>query len=114
MGNSDGLGRAPAHCHRDWQSYKVVLKSNHKSIHDRFMKDPVYRASQLEVNCTDETCLKIDELSQQKHHKVATLAVRESLASHTTKHWKRHDESRVTETITNKHSSSSVRRQRQP
>ena len=91
MCNSDGLGRAPAHCHRDWQSYKVVLKSNHKSMHDRFMKDPVYRASHLKINWTDETCLKIDELSQQNHHSVATLAVRESLALHSTKQWKSHD-----------------------
>ena len=47
------------HCHRDWPSYKVVLKSNHMSTHDRFMKDPVYRASHLKINWTDETCLKI-------------------------------------------------------
>ena len=45
------------------------------------MQDPVYRASQLKNNCTDETCLKIGELSQQKHHSVATLAVRESFCS---------------------------------
>ena len=63
----------------------------YKSIHDQFIHDPEDRQSQRIMIWTDKTWLKIDELSQQKHHKVAALAVRESLALHRTKHWKRHE-----------------------
>ena len=63
----------------------------YEPIHDQFINDPEDRQSQRIMIWTEKTWLKIDELSQQKHHKVAALAVQESLALHRTKHWKRHE-----------------------
>ena len=79
-----------AQYHQAWQSNQEALKK-YKSIHDQFIHDPEDRQSQRIMIWTDKTWLKIDELSQQKHHKVAALAVRESLALHKTKHCKRHE-----------------------
>ena len=41
-----------------------------KGIHDRFLNDPEFRASQLEHDRNEEVCFKMDELAQKdfSHH----------------------------------------------
>ena len=37
------------------------------AIHDRFLRDPVYRASQLAIGWTEQKCKEWDELAQEDH-----------------------------------------------
>ena len=43
------------------------LKKNFERIHDRFQRDPVYRASQLKIGWTEENCIAMDKLAQENH-----------------------------------------------
>ena len=36
-------------------------------IHDRFLRDPVYRESQLAIGWTEQKCKEWDELAQEDH-----------------------------------------------
>ena len=36
-------------------------------IHDRFLRDPVYRDSQLKIGWTEEKCIAMDKLAQEDH-----------------------------------------------
>ena len=36
------------------------IKRNFKGIHDRFLQDPVFRDSQLEIDRTEEVCIQMD------------------------------------------------------
>ena len=49
---------------------KRCIKRRSKGIHDRFLKDPEFRESQLEHDRTEEVCIKMDELAQKdfSHH----------------------------------------------
>ena len=38
-----------------------------KGIHERFLRDQVYRESQLAVGWTEQQCMEMDELAKQNH-----------------------------------------------
>ena len=38
-----------------------------KGIHDRFLKDQVYRESRLKIGWTEQKCMEMDELAQRDH-----------------------------------------------
>ena len=40
---------------------------HYKGIHDRFLKDQVYRESQLAIGWTEQKCIEMDELAKQNH-----------------------------------------------
>ena len=44
---------------------KRCIKSNFEGIHDRFLKDPVFRESQLEHDRTEEVCIQMDKDAQK-------------------------------------------------
>ena len=44
---------------------KRCIKRNFKGIHVRFLKDPVFRESQLEHDRTEEVCIQMDKDSQK-------------------------------------------------
>ena len=46
---------------------KRCLKRNYEGIHDRFLRDPVYRDSQLIIGWTEEKCIEMDKLAQENH-----------------------------------------------
>ena len=46
---------------------KRCLKGSYEGIHDRFLRDPVYRDSQLKIGCTEQKCIEIDKLAQEDH-----------------------------------------------
>ena len=47
---------------------ELTLKMNiTKGIHDRFLRDQVYRESQLKSGWTEQKCIEMDELAQQDH-----------------------------------------------
>ena len=46
---------------------KRRLKRNYEGIHDRFLRDPVYRYSQLNIGWTEEKCIAIHKLTQEDH-----------------------------------------------
>ena len=43
------------------------LKKNYEGIHDRFLRVPVYRNSQLKIGWTEEKCIEMDKLAQENH-----------------------------------------------
>ena len=44
---------------------KRCIKRNFEGIHDRFLKDPVFRESQLEIDRTEEVCIQMDKIAQK-------------------------------------------------
>ena len=47
---------------------KVDSQCGHfTGIHDRFLRDPVYRESQLAIGWTEQKCIEMDELAKQNH-----------------------------------------------
>ena len=47
---------------------RVVSQDEHyKGIHDRFLRDQVYRESQLKIGWTEQKCIEMDELAKQDH-----------------------------------------------
>ena len=44
---------------------KRCIKRRFKGIHDRFLKDPEFRESQLAHDRTEEVCIQIDEFAQK-------------------------------------------------
>ena len=44
---------------------KRCIKRGFEGIHDRFLKDPVFRESQLEIDRTEEVCIQIDKDAQK-------------------------------------------------
>ena len=46
---------------------KRCLKKKFKGIHDRFLRDPVYRDSQLKIGWSEEKCIEMDNLAQEDH-----------------------------------------------
>ena len=59
--------------HMAWNAWKrccrrVDSQGEHfTSIHDRFLRDPVYRESQLALGWTEQKCKEWDELAQEDH-----------------------------------------------
>ena len=54
-----------------WNAWKRCCKKvdsqgeHFTGIHDRFLRDPVYRESQLAIGCTEQKCKEWDELAQE-------------------------------------------------
>ena len=46
---------------------KRCIKRNYEGIHDRFLRDPVYRDSQLKIGWTEEKCIAMDKVAQEDH-----------------------------------------------
>ena len=47
---------------------KVDSQGGHcTGIHDRFLRDPVYRESQLAIGWTEQKCKELDELAKEDH-----------------------------------------------
>ena len=42
-------------------------EEHHKGIHDRVLRDQVFRESQLKIGWTEQKCTEIDKLAQQDH-----------------------------------------------
>ena len=59
--------------HVAWNAWKRCCKKvdsqggQFTGIHDRFLRDPVYRDSQLAIGWTERRCKEMDELAQQDH-----------------------------------------------
>ena len=59
--------------HRVWNAWKRCCKrvdsqgEHYKGSHDRFLRDPVYRESQLLIGWTEQKCIEMDELAKQDH-----------------------------------------------
>ena len=55
-------------CVEEMLQRKLTLKVDiFTGIHDRFLRDPVYRESQLKIGWTEQKCIEMDELAQQDH-----------------------------------------------
>ena len=44
---------------------KRCIKRNFEGIHDRFLKDPVFRESRFEIGRTEEVCVQMDKDAQK-------------------------------------------------
>ena len=44
---------------------KRCIKRNFEGIHDRFLKDPVFRECQLEHDLSEEVCIQMDKYAQK-------------------------------------------------
>ena len=59
--------------HIAWNAWKRCCKkvdseSEHVTgIHDRFLRDPVYRESQLAIGWTEQKCKELDALAKENH-----------------------------------------------
>ena len=59
--------------HMAWNAWKRCCKKvdsqgeHFTGIHDRFLRDPVYRESQLASGWTEQKCKEWDELAQEDH-----------------------------------------------
>ena len=64
-----GCSLYPALCDQEralpWSSTRQG--ENYKGVHDRFLRDQVFRASQLKIGWTEQKCTEMDELAQQDH-----------------------------------------------
>ena len=56
-----------------WNAWKRCCKrvdsqgEHFKGIHDRFLRDQVYRESQRAIGLTEQKCIEMDELAKQNH-----------------------------------------------
>ena len=56
-----------------WNAWKRCCKrvdsrgEHFKGVHDRFLRDQVYRESQLLIGWTEQKCIEMDELAKQDH-----------------------------------------------
>ena len=59
--------------HLAWNAWKRCCKKvgsqggHFTGIHDRFLRDPVYRESQLAIGWTEQKCKEMDELAKEDH-----------------------------------------------
>ena len=59
--------------HMAWNAWKICCKrvdsqdEHYKGIHDLFLRDQVYRESQLKIGWTEQKCIEMDELAKQNH-----------------------------------------------
>ena len=59
--------------HIAWNAWKSCCKkvdyqgAHFTGIHDRFLRDPVYRESQLAIGWTEQKCKELDELAKEDH-----------------------------------------------
>ena len=47
---------------------KRCIKKKFELIHDRFLEDPVFRESQLEIDRTEEVCIQMDTKRAENFH----------------------------------------------
>ena len=56
-----------------WNAWKRCCKKvdsqgeHFTGIHDRFLRDPIYRESQLAIGWTEQKCKELDELAKEDH-----------------------------------------------
>ena len=59
------------------------IKRHYEEIHDRFLKDPVFRESQIEIDRPEEVCIQMDEIAQKdfelSHHAGRLLWIQKEL-----------------------------------
>ena len=59
--------------HIAWNAWKRCCKKvdsqggHFTNIHDRFLRDPIYRESQLAIGWTEQKCKELDELAKEDH-----------------------------------------------
>ena len=46
---------------------KRCIKKKYEGIHERFLREPVYRDSQLKIGWIEEKCIETDKLAQEDH-----------------------------------------------
>ena len=72
-GARDGKTEVQREYHIAWNAWKrcckkVDLEVEHfTGIQDRFLRDPIYRESQLAIGWTEQKCKKMDELAKEDH-----------------------------------------------
>ena len=64
-GNRHGKTEEQRDFHIAHNLRKRCIKRNFEGIHDRFLKDPVLRESQLEHDRTEEVCIQMDKDAQK-------------------------------------------------
>ena len=65
IGHRYGKTKEQREYHRAHNLKKKFIKKGFKGIHDRFLKDPEFRESQLEHDRTEEVCIQIDRDGQK-------------------------------------------------
>ena len=72
-GARHGITEEQREYHIAWNAWQRCCKrvdsqgDNFKGIHDRFLRDQVYRESQLFFGWTKQKCIEMDELAKQNH-----------------------------------------------
>ena len=65
-GNRRGKTEKQREYHIAHNLSKRCIKRHFQWIHDRFLKDPDFRASQLEHDRNEEVCIQMDEIAQKE------------------------------------------------
>ena len=65
MATDMGKTKEQKEYHQAHNLKKRCIKRPFKGIHDRFLNDPEFRASQLEHDRDEEACIKMDELADK-------------------------------------------------
>ena len=78
-------GKAPENkeCHLAHNLKKRCIKRNFTGIHDRFLRDRVFRERMLENNRDEDVCREWDDLAEQDH----TFRTSESEYCHYRQNW---------------------------
>ena len=72
-GARHGMTEVHREYHMAWNAWKRCCKKfdskgeHFTGVHDRFLRDPVCRESQLEIGWTEEKCKDMDELAKEDH-----------------------------------------------
>ena len=72
-GARHGKTKEQTEYHMTWNAWKRCCKKvesqgeHFTGIHDRFLRDPVYRESLLAIGWTEQKCKEWDELAQEDH-----------------------------------------------
>ena len=72
-GTRHGKTKEQTEHHMAWNAWKRCCKKvdsqgeHFTGIHDRFLRDPAYRESQLAIGWTEQKCKEWDELAQEDH-----------------------------------------------
>ena len=73
LGARHGKTEAQRKYHMAWNARKRCRKKvdsqgeHFTGIHDRFLRDPVNRESQLAIGCSEQQCKEWDELAKEDH-----------------------------------------------
>ena len=72
-GARHGKTEVPREYHMAWNAWKRCCEKadsegeHFTGIHDRFLRDPVYRESQLAIGWSEQKCKEYDELAKEDH-----------------------------------------------